>query len=79
MANSVDPDHVVSDLGLHCLLRSVCLNTYSKYGNCQIEPLRNHPGSTPELRSSYCKMFRIFTVSQLTLRYILNFLANQIT
>ena len=37
MANSVDPDEmllsVASHLGLHCLLRSVSLNTYSKYGN----------------------------------------------
>ena len=34
MANSVDPDEtprtVASHLGLHCLLRPVCLNTYSK-------------------------------------------------
>ena len=31
VANSIDPDQMlhsaVSDLGLHCLLRSVCLNT----------------------------------------------------
>ena len=35
---SVDPDQtprsVASDLGLHCLLKSVCLSEYlSKYGN----------------------------------------------
>ena len=37
MANSVDPDQTprsaASDLGLNCLLRSVCPNTLSKYGN----------------------------------------------
>ena len=36
MANSVDPDETpcsaASHLGLHCLLRPVCPNTYSKYG-----------------------------------------------
>ena len=36
MANSVDPDQiphsVVSDLGLHCLLRPVCWNTWCYYG-----------------------------------------------
>ena len=37
MANNVDPDQTphsaASDLGLHCLPRSVYLNIYSKYGN----------------------------------------------
>ena len=37
MANSVDPDETLhsaaSHLGLHCLLRPVCPNTYGKYGN----------------------------------------------
>ena len=37
MTNSADTDQtphsVVSDLGLHCLHRPVCPNTYSKYGN----------------------------------------------
>ena len=36
MANSVDPDQTPRsreyDLGLHCLLRPVCPNTYGKYG-----------------------------------------------
>ena len=36
MANSVDPDETprsaASHLGLHCLLRPVCPNTYGKYG-----------------------------------------------
>ena len=36
MANSVDPDETprsaASHLGLHCLLMSVCQNTYDKYG-----------------------------------------------
>ena len=35
MAKSVDPDEklgsAASHLGLHCLLRCVCSNTYSKY------------------------------------------------
>ena len=35
MADSVDSDEMphsaVSDLGIHCLLRPVCLNTYGKY------------------------------------------------
>ena len=35
--NSVDPDQmphsVASDLGLHCLLRSVCPTTKDKYGD----------------------------------------------
>ena len=37
MANSVDPDETprsaASHLGLNCLLRPVCPNTYGKYGN----------------------------------------------
>ena len=37
MANRVDPDETprsaASHLGLHCLLRLVCPNTDSKYGN----------------------------------------------
>ena len=41
MAHSVDPDEtphsVTSHLGLHCLLRPVCLNTYDKYGNLIFE------------------------------------------
>ena len=36
VANSVDPGQmphfVASDLGLHCLLRPLCLNTYGRYG-----------------------------------------------
>ena len=36
VANSVDPDETprsaVSHLGLYCLLRPVCPNTYGKYG-----------------------------------------------
>ena len=36
VANSVDPDEMshsaVSHLGLHCLHRSACPNTYGKYG-----------------------------------------------
>ena len=36
MANSVDPDqmpkNVAFDLGLHCLLRTVCPNTTDYYG-----------------------------------------------
>ena len=37
MANSIDPDQlphsVVSDLGLHCLLRTVCLSSQGYYGS----------------------------------------------
>ena len=37
MANSVDTDETphsaASHLGLYCLLRPVCPNTYGKYGN----------------------------------------------
>ena len=36
VANSVDPDEMdfaASHLGLHCLLRPVCTNTYDKYSN----------------------------------------------
>ena len=42
MANSVDPDETprsaASHLGLYCLFRRVCPNTYGKYGmkTCQI-------------------------------------------
>ena len=41
MANSVEPDEtphsMASHLGLHCLLRPVCPNTYGKCGNCSIK------------------------------------------
>ena len=40
VANSVDPDETprsaASHLGLYCLLRSVCPNTYGKYGSRDI-------------------------------------------
>ena len=40
MANSVDPDETpcsaASHLGLYCLLRPVCPNTYGKYGNIHL-------------------------------------------
>ena len=40
MANSVDPDETprsaASHLGLYCLLRPVCPNTYGKYGNINL-------------------------------------------
>ena len=40
VANSVDPDETprsaASHLGLYCLLRPVCPNTYGKYGNAII-------------------------------------------
>ena len=43
-----DPDQMLqfatSSLGLHCLLRPVCPNTQSNYGNLiKSNPLRNHP------------------------------------
>ena len=38
MANSLDPDEMplsaASHLGLHCLFKPVCHNTYGKYGAC---------------------------------------------
>ena len=41
VANSVDPDETprsaATHLGLNCLLRPVCPNTYGKYGN-KIQP-----------------------------------------
>ena len=43
VTNSVDPDEtphfVASHLGLHCLLRPICPNTYGKYGNKSSEKL----------------------------------------
>ena len=47
MANGVDPDETprsaVSHLGLNCLLRPVCPNTYGKYGiYCFHGNFRNH-------------------------------------
>ena len=51
MANSVDPDetpcYAASHLGLYCLLRPVCPNTYGKYGSCQQETLHGlcRPGN----------------------------------
>ena len=49
VANSADigqtPRPAASDLGLHCLLRPVCPNAWSKYGNLNnSNPLRDHPG-----------------------------------
>ena len=61
--NSADPDlmpqSVASDLGLHCLVRSVSPCTQSKYNNCVKSnfPLRNHPGSTPELQIKMISFF----------------------
>ena len=47
----------VSDLGLHCLLRQVCSNTYSKYGNSiKSNSHKNHPGFAPVLSPAYVKM-----------------------
>ena len=40
-----------SDLGVHCLLRPGCPNTLSKYRNLiKSNTLRNHLGSTPDLK-----------------------------
>ena len=52
VTNSGDPDQTprsaASDQGLHCLLRPVFPNTYSKYGNfIKSNPLGSHPGSAP--------------------------------
>ena len=44
MANSVDPDQMLhsfaSDLGLHCLMRPICLNTLGKYGSHSPQQIR---------------------------------------
>ena len=46
VANSVDPDETprsaASHLGLNCLLRPVCPNTYGKYGNLDLEVSITH-------------------------------------
>ena len=43
VANSVDPDETprsaASHLGLYCLLRPVCPNTYGKYGNTTVNEI----------------------------------------
>ena len=56
MANSVDSDKtpcLMSDLGVHCLLRPVCSITWSKYGNLtNLNSLRDHRGSAPEFQST---------------------------
>ena len=56
MANCVDPDQmlhsVASDLGLRCLLRSICLNICSKYDNiifCHIYDLFGWQDGAPLL------------------------------
>ena len=45
MENSVDPDEtprsVASHLGLNCLLRPVCPNTYGKYGISSLSNLEH--------------------------------------
>ena len=58
VANRVDPDQMLhsaaSDLGLHCLLRPICPNTKSKYGNMiKSNHLWNPPGSTPDKILTY--------------------------
>ena len=52
VANSVDPYETlrsaVSHLGLYCLLRPVCPNTYGKYGNIisfYFMTFQSHPGA----------------------------------
>ena len=51
VANSVDPDETphsaASHLGLNCLLRPVCLNTYGKYGNVLFFPNSSKSLDTP--------------------------------
>ena len=58
--NSVDPDEmphfVASHLGLQCLLRLVCLNTYSKYGMWLV-------GRSTNLHRYHCKFTKLFRQS----------------
>ena len=57
------PHSVAPDLGLHCLLRPVCLNTYSKYGKLnKMHPLRNYPGSAPDTRDQHT-IYIMYTVT----------------
>ena len=50
MANSVDPDETprsaASHLGLNCLLRPVCPNTYGKYGTLCYDQMYDTIGYT---------------------------------
>ena len=54
MANSADPDEmphsVASHLGLYCLLRPVCPNTYGKYGMSKL-PCSGNSSKYPQLFS----------------------------
>ena len=65
MANSVDPDETphsaASHLGLNCLLRPVCPNTYGKYGIASLVCVNNGSVSDNEdlPRSSQIRVYTI--------------------
>ena len=60
-ANSIDPEQmlcsVVSNLGLHCLLKLICLNTYSKYCIPQNHAVGTHQKCLAEITLNTHKMF----------------------
>ena len=55
MANSVDPGQTApfeqSDLGLHCLLRSVCVSTYNFHHKFQIKDKMSRESNVGPLSS----------------------------
>ena len=61
MSVSVDPDQmphfVASDLGLHCLLRHICLNILGKYGNliwtCDSQIKASHKEAEESVAEAY--------------------------
>ena len=59
VANSVDPDETpcsaASHLGLYCLLRPVCLNTYGKYGSYTYKETNSNP---------YLKVITLYSQSE---------------
>ena len=70
VANSVDPDETprsaASHLGLNCLLRPVCPNTYGKYG-IELRTMKSMPG-LPKLvqhLTDYVEVFGIEVESDL--------------
>ena len=70
MANSVDPDETprsaASHLGLYCLLRPVCPNTYGKYGTFfLVFPIKQDPVFWGKKnKKKYFKMFSAENITQ---------------
>ena len=62
VANSVDPDetphHVASHLGLHCLLRPVCQNTYNKYVVCSVHRQLTYAWSLGQIITPFMLWFQ---------------------